>query len=242
MIIWDLEKNFWTINPLMELHFREIKEDDKSKNKELSSLRMWCIAFCGDYNSPYKNTSKEELNTAIYDAYLKERERTIELIWKENGLEPNKVKDKPKDKSVSVSTSINTPTPSKESALNLLKDKKYKKDKVESIENKVSSNSFKFNSVFDIDMDEPYIQRMINVTHPKTKRMLKKWEDKLEEWQLFIEKTKVEESTYEMIGKMMTQSHTMWKQYYAIKKEADAETEQQTVSGSEESFLEEEWD
>jgi hypothetical protein len=79
---------------------------------------------------------------------------------------------------------------------------------------------------------------MIDVTYPKAKKILRKWEDKLEEWQEFIDKTKVSEETYEMLGKMMTQSHSHWKQYYIIKKEADSESEEKVMGGQEESFLE----
>ena len=41
----DYKINFWEINPQLTLiaPFRELYERDKSKNKETSSLEMWCV-------------------------------------------------------------------------------------------------------------------------------------------------------------------------------------------------------
>lgn len=206
MIIWQLDKNFWEVNSIMELYFKDIKEEDKSKDKAVSSLKMWCIALSGAESSPAKNLSKEELDIMIFDSFLKEKDREIELI-----LEDNNIK-KPKKSSQNANKGSN---------------KESYKDK--------------YSFIFDSELDKPYVNKMIDVSHPKTKKILRKWESKLEEWHDFIDKTTIDEGTYDMIGKMMAQSHKMWTDYFRIKKEADAETEQQVIGGQEESFLESEW-
>ena len=207
MIMWNFEQNFWSLNPLMELYFKDIKEEDFTKDKSWSSMRMWCISLCGAIDSPAKNYTKQELHTFIYDSFLKERKSQIESLVQElNAFKPKSKKDKNKDKD--------------------------------------TFNSFEDMAriVFDIDLDAPYIERLVEVTYPKTRKMLKKWEDKLNEWHDFIEKTTIDETTYDMIGKMMTQSHNMWKQYLAIKKDAEGEVVQQGIEGAKKSFLEEEFD
>ncbi len=216
-VLFSISENFWDTNPLFELHFKDIKDEDVTKNKSWSSYRMWCIALRGALNSPIGNLTLEEQLLYIYEDFLIQNELHINNIIAEiEALSPIKDKKKKKDKD---------------------NKKSKKKDTATDIEDSVE----KFKEfIFDNDLDAPLIQRFINITHPKAKKLLRAWEDKLEEWQSFIEKTKVSEETYEMLGKMMVQSHTMWKQYYVIKKESDAELESQGMGGAEKSFLEEE--
>ena len=216
MINWNLDNNFWLINPLMELYFKDIKDEDITKNKDWSSLRMWCIALMGSPTSPNVNMVKEEQIISIYQSFLKEREFYINDIIKEiNSLNPTKEKEKKEDK-----------------------EKKESKVKNKSYISSLEADKEKFSIIFNVDLDAPLIERMVNITYGKARKILRKWEDKLEEWQAFIEKTPVNEANYEMIGKMMVQSHTMWKQYYVIKKEADAEVENKGLGGEKKTFLE----
>lgn len=54
---WTKDQNFWEINPQLTLHkpFSELYNNDKSKNKEDSSLDAWMIFFLTDPD-PTKNT------------------------------------------------------------------------------------------------------------------------------------------------------------------------------------------
>lgn len=229
-VIWDLNNNFWDVNPLFELHFRDTKEEDLSKNKRWSSYRMWCLALRSAPDSPIAQKLLEEQLIFIYDNYLVEHDRAIdELIVELNLLSPDRGnKGLNKKKEAKENTKEN-----KEKKKELTRIQKDELDRLRRLE---KYKSF----IFDNDLDAPMVQRFINVTHSKVKKLLRNWEDKLEEWQLFIDKTKVGESTYEMLGKMMVQSHTMWKQYYIIKKEADAELTPQGMGGAQKSFLEQE--
>ena len=202
MIVWDLTKNFWEINSTFYLFFKDLKDEDTSPNKEVSSIKMWCIAMMGADSSPLKNMTKEEKDLVLKDSFLKSKQNTIEKEF--------------------------LPTP---------KTKVIKDSVVASIESKYI-DVFK---IFSQDLDAPLIERMINVTHSKAKKLLRLWEDKLEERQLFINTTPYDKGTYEMLEKIIPPTAKMWQEYYRLKKEAEEDTEQSVRGGTEESFLEKEY-
>jgi hypothetical protein len=195
MLVWDLDKNFWEINSMFYLFFKELKDEDASKNKEVSSIKMWCISMMGADTSPLKNMTQEEKELILRDSFLKAHE---------NVILPEKV-SKNKDKASSKSEYVNV---------------------------------FK---IFDKNLDAPLVERMVNITHSKAKKLLRMWENKLEERQYFINTTPYDKTSYEMLEKIIPPTAKMWQEYYRLKKESEEENEQSVHGGTEESFLEKEY-
>jgi hypothetical protein len=187
MLVWDLDKNFWDINGTFYLFFKELKDEDASKDKTVSSIKMWCIAMMGADSSPLKNMTIEEKELVLKDSFLKAYANTIE------------------------------------------KGKSAKKEYID---------VFK---IFNKDLDAPLVERMVNITHSKAKKLLRMWENKLEERQLFINTTPYDKTSYEMLEKIIPPTAKMWQEYYRLKKESEEENEQSVRGGTEESFLEKEY-
>lgn len=53
----DISQNFWESHPDMIIHpvFKKLHTNDKSKDKNKSSTKMWCIALIYDRSSKYYN-------------------------------------------------------------------------------------------------------------------------------------------------------------------------------------------
>ena len=179
MTNFDIDKNFWEVNSFFKVFFKDVYDEDKSKNKETSSLKMWCIAFYADdsKDNKYRNMSNDEKKRIIPESFLKY-------------------------KGVDV------------------------------------KNTKKIKEIIDFDLDMPYVERYINIVLIKAKKLLRKWEDKLEERQLFINNQVYNKDTYDMLDDMMTKTAKMWQEYTRIKKETEEENETQGLGGMEESFLE----
>ena len=59
---FDLEVNFWKVNPQLKIPevFSKLYRNDKSKGKHDSSQIMWAIALCYDPESKFsKQTEKD---------------------------------------------------------------------------------------------------------------------------------------------------------------------------------------
>lgn len=69
--IWDIEKNFWELNPQLKLAFKDIYSKDKSRNKENSSQIMWAVALFIDPKSKFKDLDESYREELIRDDYLK---------------------------------------------------------------------------------------------------------------------------------------------------------------------------
>lgn len=179
MTLFDIDKNYWKVNSPFMLFFKDIYDNDKSKDKTLSSLKMWCIAFYTESKEEniYNNMTNDEKKRIIVESFLKKMGIKIN--------EPEEVK-----------------------------------------------------KVIDWDLDAKYIETYLNIVTPKSKKLLRKWEDKLEERQLFINSQIYDKSTYDMLDDMMTKTAKMWQEYARIKKDIDEEESVQGFAGSEESFLE----
>ena len=63
-------------------------------------------------------------------------------------------------------------------------------------------------------------------------RNFKAWEDKLTERQKFIDDTPYDETSYEMLDKMMAQTSKMWDMFSKVKKELDKDSIEDDVFGS----------
>lgn len=179
MTNFDIKKNFWEANKDFLLFFKDIYDNDKSKGKTESSLKMWCIAFYTESKKEniYANMTNEEKKRIIVESYLKHEGVKI--------TDPKEVK-----------------------------------------------------KIIDWDLDAPYIERYLNTVTVKPKKLLRKWEDKLEERQLFINSQSYNKDTYDMLDDMMTKTAKMWQEYARIKKDIDEEESVQGLGGAEESFLE----
>ncbi|HNQ20722.1 MAG TPA: hypothetical protein PKI46_06645, partial [Bacteroidales bacterium] len=59
---WDIQNNFWKVNPqfLLKETFRKLYDEDKTKDKHNSSLVMWGLAYLCDFESKYRQLSDKE--------------------------------------------------------------------------------------------------------------------------------------------------------------------------------------
>ena len=69
--IWDVEQNFWKINPHFKVPkiFNKLYTEDKSKDKKDSSQIMWALALYTDFGSYFKDLSIEERLKLLSDDY-----------------------------------------------------------------------------------------------------------------------------------------------------------------------------
>jgi hypothetical protein len=84
--IWDIDQNFWQLNPQLKLAFKDIYDGDKTKDKKDSSRLMWAIALFIDPGSKFcelPEYSREDLIKRDYfnTFSLKEHGPIIEK-WK----------------------------------------------------------------------------------------------------------------------------------------------------------------
>jgi hypothetical protein len=62
LVVFNQDRNFWEMNPVMKVPkvFKDLYDKDKTKNKEESSRLMWALAFVYDYDSKFYPMRKEE--------------------------------------------------------------------------------------------------------------------------------------------------------------------------------------
>jgi hypothetical protein len=90
--------------------------------------------------------------------------------------------------------------------------------------------------LYDAKEDDMLLESIINMSYPRYKKLLKDWEDKLEERRTFIKGIEYSREDWEMLEKLGGQTVKLWSEFFRIKKLA--EDEQATVRGGEElSFL-----
>lgn len=70
---FDINANFWKVNPQAKIAFDNIYKNDKSKDKVESSTVMWAIALYVDNSKSnmYRNLSIEDRKDLITEEYLK---------------------------------------------------------------------------------------------------------------------------------------------------------------------------
>lgn len=85
--IWDIEQNFWQLNPQLKLAFKEVYDEDKSKGKEISSKLMWAVALFIDPKSKFKDlqvSGREELIIKDYNKnFSTKKSKNIIDKWKQ---------------------------------------------------------------------------------------------------------------------------------------------------------------
>jgi len=177
MTVFEVDKNYWDVNKHFKVFFQDIYDSDKSKDKKLSSLKMWCIAYYTDPSREniYSNMLNEEKKQLIVDSFLKSQ-----------GIKDTKEVEK----------------------------------------------------VINWELDAPYIERYLMIVSSKAKKLLRKWEDKIEELTTFANSFEITKDTYEMVIDIFTKIPKMWQEYSRIKKTVDEETTEQGFGGQEKSFLE----
>lgn len=74
---------------------------------------------------------------------------------------------------------------------------------------------------------EMYEEHMMSLA----RRNFFKWEEKLTERQKFIEDTPYDETTYEMLDKLMSQTEKMWKMFLTLKAEMDKDSDEGKTYG-----------
>lgn len=81
---WDIQSNFWKTNPQFKLKetFKDFYNEDKSKEKQDSSLIMWGLAFLCDFDSKYKQLSDRERKELIAQDLF----RNKEFNWEDEGI------------------------------------------------------------------------------------------------------------------------------------------------------------
>ncbi len=67
--IWEIEGNFWDLNPQLKLAFKSVYSADKSKNKETSSRLMWAVALFIDNKSKFRDLAEHEREHLIQRDY-----------------------------------------------------------------------------------------------------------------------------------------------------------------------------
>lgn len=70
---FDINVNFWKLNPQSKVVFNNLYTKDKSKDKEVSSSIMWAIAMYSDNSKSnmYRNLSSDDRKNIIAEDYLK---------------------------------------------------------------------------------------------------------------------------------------------------------------------------
>lgn len=80
---FNTDKNFWTVNPQLEVIFNKIYELDKDKSKELSSTQMWAIAFYTDTSSKWKSLSDKFKRNEIKLDFLDKKIVSLQKKYKD---------------------------------------------------------------------------------------------------------------------------------------------------------------
>jgi hypothetical protein len=72
---FNIDLNFWKINPQLIIVFDDLYEKDKSKDKITSSKIMWAIAMLYDPSdkNQFRNADFDVKKKAISDNYLKDK-------------------------------------------------------------------------------------------------------------------------------------------------------------------------
>lgn len=74
---WNTDLNFWELNPLMKTigEFKDLFNNDKSKNKVDSSKVMWAIALLIDpnENNVWRNVTEDEKKLLIKEDFLEDK-------------------------------------------------------------------------------------------------------------------------------------------------------------------------
>lgn len=91
---------------------------------------------------------------------------------------------------------------------------------------------------FDFSTLSSTIIKIENFLLTKPQRLLRSWEIKLEERDLFISNLPYDASTYDLLDKMMEKSHKMWKQYKEIYDDFLKGEESRTQGDVQESLIE----
>lgn len=91
---------------------------------------------------------------------------------------------------------------------------------------------------FDFDAYKSTIQKIVDYLPSTADRFLVTWNKKLNEINEFLNSKKYDETTAEILTKIMKDFHPMMKQYKEIVKEFQKEQEMQTHGGIEESLAE----
>lgn len=71
---WEIEGNFWNLNPqfLVPEVFRKLYDEDKSKDKAQSSKILWALALYSDFDSKYRQLHQDQRKELISRDYLKD--------------------------------------------------------------------------------------------------------------------------------------------------------------------------
>lgn len=71
---WEIEANFWKINPqfLVPQVFRKLYNEDKSKDKSQSSKILWGIALFNDFDSKYRQLDETQRRELVARDYFKD--------------------------------------------------------------------------------------------------------------------------------------------------------------------------
>lgn len=72
---FDLEVNFWKLNPQLVIVFNRLYESDNSKNKEKTSKIMWAIAMLYDpsESNQFRNMEFDKKKEMISSLYIKDK-------------------------------------------------------------------------------------------------------------------------------------------------------------------------
>lgn len=106
------------------------------------------------------------------------------------------------------------------------------KDKIKLVEDDFLKTSF------NLEDNLHTIEKFKKFILTKAQRSLSNWEDKLEERDAFMASIKYDDSSYEMLDKMMMQTSKMWDQYQSILKTFTQENESQVRGDVEKSLVE----
>ena len=72
---FDTKVNFWINNPQLKAMgpFKKLHDDDKSKDRTVSSKIMWGVAFFSDRKSKYYNLPENEKKTLIAEDIIEDK-------------------------------------------------------------------------------------------------------------------------------------------------------------------------
>lgn len=94
------------------------------------------------------------------------------------------------------------------------------------------------NDAFDWKAHEEILDKMKKVCLTRPERLLKNWEDKLEERDAFIYNTPYNEDTLDMLEKAMKETYKMWENYEKVLAAFRKQEDESAMGGAQESLSE----
>lgn len=100
------------------------------------------------------------------------------------------------------------------------------------------SQDYLHHDAFDWRSHEPILDKMKKVCLTRPERLLKNWEDKLEERDAFIYNTPYNDDNFDILEKAMKETYKMWENYEKVLSTFRKQEDESAMGGAQESLSE----